>query len=186
MNQWWNHHCKKWITCTGIYWTADIQARKAVILAVTLYERNVCNCVEKPENFRTSTGFELVTSQYWCDALICMNFAWTDTSIMVHGWRKFPHHIPDHYIIVVWHLNQRLHLKTQCRFIFHSFKGFHCNGSVLCGAIGLAAWEHFSYNWKLCSASKDVKPLLHVETFSWDLCATVLQNKFQEALHHVM
>ena len=26
-------------------------------------------CVEKPENFRTSTGFEPVTSRYRCDAL---------------------------------------------------------------------------------------------------------------------
>ena len=32
-------------------------------------ERNFCNCVEKPENFRTSTGFEPVTSRYRCDAL---------------------------------------------------------------------------------------------------------------------
>ena len=28
-----------------------------------------CNCVKKPENFRTSTGFEPVTSRYRCDAL---------------------------------------------------------------------------------------------------------------------
>ena len=27
------------------------------------------------------------------------------------------------------------------------------------------------------------KPLLHVETFSWNLCATVLRNMFQQALH---
>ena len=33
------------------------------------YERNFCNCVEKPEKFRTSTGFEPVTSRYRCDAL---------------------------------------------------------------------------------------------------------------------
>ena len=26
------------------------------------YERNFFNCAEKPEKFRTSTGFELVTS----------------------------------------------------------------------------------------------------------------------------
>ena len=29
----------------------------------------------------------------------------------------------------------------------------------------------------------DLKPLLHVETFSWNLCATTLRNKFQQALH---
>ena len=33
------------------------------------YERNLCNCVRKPENFRSSTGFEPVTSRYRCDAL---------------------------------------------------------------------------------------------------------------------
>ena len=34
-------------------------------------ERNSCNCVKKPEKkkFRTSTGFEPVTSRYRCDAL---------------------------------------------------------------------------------------------------------------------
>ena len=33
-------------------------------------ERNLCNCVKKPEKkFRTSTGFEPVTSRYQCDAL---------------------------------------------------------------------------------------------------------------------
>ena len=33
------------------------------------YESNFCNCVEKPEKFRTSTGFEPVTSRFRCDAL---------------------------------------------------------------------------------------------------------------------
>ena len=33
------------------------------------YERNFSNCIEKPEKIRTSTGFEPVTLQYWCDAL---------------------------------------------------------------------------------------------------------------------
>ena len=30
-----------------------------------------------------------------------------------------------------------------------------------------------------------LKPPLHVETFSWNLCATALWNKFQQALHRV-
>ena len=30
------------------------------------YERNFYNCVEKPEKFRTSTGFEPVTSRFRC------------------------------------------------------------------------------------------------------------------------
>ena len=33
------------------------------------YERNLCNCVRSLKKFRTSTGFEPVTSRYWCDAL---------------------------------------------------------------------------------------------------------------------
>ena len=33
------------------------------------YERNLSNCVQKPEKLRTSTGFEPVTSRYRCDAL---------------------------------------------------------------------------------------------------------------------
>ena len=33
------------------------------------YERSFSNCVEKPEKFRTSTGFEPVTSRYRCDTL---------------------------------------------------------------------------------------------------------------------
>ena len=31
-------------------------------------ERNFCNCVEKPEKLRTSTGFEPPTLRYRCDA----------------------------------------------------------------------------------------------------------------------
>ena len=34
------------------------------------YERNLSNCVQKPEKERTSTGFELVTSRYRCDTLL--------------------------------------------------------------------------------------------------------------------
>ena len=33
------------------------------------YGRDFCNCIEKPEKVRTSTGFESVASQFWCDAL---------------------------------------------------------------------------------------------------------------------
>ena len=33
------------------------------------YWRNFCNCIEKPEKFRTSKGFERAALQYWCDAL---------------------------------------------------------------------------------------------------------------------
>ena len=38
-----------------------------MIVAVNV---SLCNCVKKPEKkFRTSTGFEPVTSRYRCDAL---------------------------------------------------------------------------------------------------------------------
>ena len=34
------------------------------------YERNLCNCIYKSlQKVRTSTGFEPVTSRYWCDNL---------------------------------------------------------------------------------------------------------------------
>jgi len=33
------------------------------------YERNLSNWAQKPEKVRTSTGFEPVTSRYWCDAM---------------------------------------------------------------------------------------------------------------------
>ena len=42
-----------------IKWSYDLRS----------YERNFYNCVEKPEKFRTSTGFEPVTSRFRCDAL---------------------------------------------------------------------------------------------------------------------
>ena len=33
------------------------------------YERNLRNCVLKPEKVRTSTGFESVISRFQCDAI---------------------------------------------------------------------------------------------------------------------
>ena len=51
-------------------WTADMKSSEAMIFAVIFfYERNFRNCVEKPEKFRTSTGFGPVTSRFRCDAL---------------------------------------------------------------------------------------------------------------------
>ena len=59
----WRHllTCLKFQRATqlGIKWSYDLRS----------YERNFCNCVEKPEKFRTSTGFEPVTSRFRCDAL---------------------------------------------------------------------------------------------------------------------
>ena len=48
-------------------WTADMKSNEAMIFAVM--RAIFCNCVEKPEKFRTSTGFEPVTSRFRCDAL---------------------------------------------------------------------------------------------------------------------
>ena len=48
------------------------------------YERNLSNCVWKPEKVRTSTGFEPVTSRYWCDAQYMKHFIYHFTSIL-HG-----------------------------------------------------------------------------------------------------
>ena len=50
----------KWFNCRyEIKWSYNPRS----------WDRNFSNCVEKPEKFRTSTGFEPVTSQHWCDAL---------------------------------------------------------------------------------------------------------------------
>ena len=49
----------QWLVVDIIKWSYDLRS----------YERNFCNYLEKPEKFRTSTGFEPVTSQFWCDAL---------------------------------------------------------------------------------------------------------------------
>ena len=63
MNQRWNDICNgswSYMNCGyEIKWSYDPRS----------YERNFCNCVKKPEKFRTSTGFEPVTSRYRCDAL---------------------------------------------------------------------------------------------------------------------
>ena len=61
MNQWWNGIWNQSYMNCGyeIKWSYDLRS----------YERNFCNCVEKPEKFRTSTGFEPVTSRFRCDAL---------------------------------------------------------------------------------------------------------------------
>ena len=56
-NDIWNGSC---MNCGyEIKWSYDLRS----------YERNFCNCINKPEKIRTSTGFEPVTSRYRCDAL---------------------------------------------------------------------------------------------------------------------
>ena len=55
------------------------------------YERNFCNCVKKPEKFRTLTGFEPVTSRYRCDALT----NWTMKPLMLgNGHLWVPGNVP--------------------------------------------------------------------------------------------
>ena len=59
------------------------------------YGRNFCNCVEKSEKFRTSTGFEPVTSRFRCDALT--NWAMKPLTLgAVHLW----------VLMVPWGMNQ--------------------------------------------------------------------------------
>ena len=57
MNGIWN---ESYMNCGyEIKWSYDLRS----------YEHNFCNCIENPEKFRTSTGFEPVTSRFRCDAL---------------------------------------------------------------------------------------------------------------------
>ena len=51
--------CQSCSKISQLKWSYDLRS----------YERNYYNCVEKPEKFRTSTGFEPVTSRFRCDAL---------------------------------------------------------------------------------------------------------------------
>ena len=48
-----------WLTANKLKRSYDLRS----------YESNFCNCIEKPEKFRTSTGFKPVTSRFRCDAL---------------------------------------------------------------------------------------------------------------------
>ena len=63
---------KKWVLMIYewiIYELRKMKWNEGMIVAV---KRNLSNCVKKPEKkkkFRTSTGFEPVTSRYRCDAL---------------------------------------------------------------------------------------------------------------------
>ena len=75
-----------WTAGSEIKWSYDPRS----------YERNFCNCVKKPEKFRTSTGFELVTSWYRCDALT--NWAMRPLTLGAgHLW----------VLIFPWGMNQR-------------------------------------------------------------------------------
>ena len=49
------------------------------------YERNFCNCVKKPEKFRTTTGFEPVTSRYRCDATDVRNWLFVGSNVPVRN-----------------------------------------------------------------------------------------------------
>ena len=64
-----NESMMKWYKCiwNGSYMNCGYEIKWSY--DPRSYERNFCNCVKKPENFRTSTGFEPVTSRYWCGTL---------------------------------------------------------------------------------------------------------------------
>ena len=73
------------------------------------YERN---CIEKPEKFRTSTGFEPVTSRYRCDALT--NSAMKPLTLGVgHLWV----HIRSSYIWSISYIISSLTKLTQIKKI---------------------------------------------------------------------
>ena len=61
INQWWNGIWNESYMNCGyeIKWSYDLRS----------YKRNFCNWIDKPEKFRTSTGFEPLTSRFRCDAL---------------------------------------------------------------------------------------------------------------------
>ena len=83
MNGIWN---ESYMNCGyEIKWSYDLRS----------YERNFCNCVEKPEKFRTSMGFEPVTSRFRCDALT--NWAMKPLALGAgHLW----------VLMVLWGMNQ--------------------------------------------------------------------------------
>ena len=62
-----NESMMKWYIWNGSYMNCGYEIKWSY--DPRSYERNYCNYVEKPEKFRTSTGFEPVTSRYRCDAL---------------------------------------------------------------------------------------------------------------------
>ena len=76
------------------------------------YERNFRNCVEKPEKFRTSTGFESVTSRCRCDALT----SWAMRSLMLEAGHLWVYVFP-------WWMNQRTKCVHDCED--HSFTWLH-------------------------------------------------------------
>ena len=87
INQWWNGiWTESYMNCVcKIKWSYDLRS----------YERNFYNCVEKPEKFRTSTGFEPVTSRFRCVALT--NWAMKPLSLGAgHPW----------VLTVPWGMNQ--------------------------------------------------------------------------------
>ena len=102
MNQWWNGTWNESYMNCGyeIKWSYDLRS----------YERNFCNCVEKPEKFRTSTVFELVTSRFRCDALT--NWAMKPLTLGAgHLW----------VLMVPWLRRSELHLISYPQFIYDSF-----------------------------------------------------------------
>ena len=85
------------------------------------YERNFSNCVEKPKKFRTSTGFEPVTSRYRWDALTNLSCEATD----VGSWSFVgcSNIINDEMIYEMKHI-----LNHNCED--HSFTWFHIRSSI--------------------------------------------------------
>ena len=132
------------------------------------YERNFCNCVKKPEKFRTSTRFEPVTSRYRCDALTNwamkpltlgaghlwvlmfpwgMNQRWNDMwngSYMNYGYE------------IKWSYDSRIYKSNFCNCVkkpekFRTSTGFEpVTSRYRCEALPTELWSHWCWELVIC------------------------------------
>ena len=88
-------------------------------------ERNFCDCVWKPEKFRTSMGFEAVTSRYRCDTLT----NWAVKPLIPHGLirtHKWPAPIVSGFIAQLVRTSHRYHEVTGSNPVeVLNFSGFY-------------------------------------------------------------
>ena len=81
------------------------------------YECNLCNCIWKPEKFRTSTGFEPVTSQYRCirSRVQTLLKSWIFQAVIpVLKCRNCVHNCEDHslfeYLIIYYYMEHSIRM----------------------------------------------------------------------------
>ena len=98
-----------------IYWTADMKSSEANPRS---YERKFSNCLEKPEKFRPSTGFEPVTSRYRCDVLTKLSHEATD----VGSWSFVGSNVPKmNESMIKWYMKW---------LIYEAFQGFLATSDI--------------------------------------------------------